>query len=728
MRDKNETMEVLFLLLKFSARLLIGAWLLRKYVEEKVFGDEERTSDDGMMSLWLFLTSAVEALVRAIESWREEKLKKRRWCETFVSLAMVKKNDTDDDEYLTIKKMVDIARTKIIKKESVGEVLLSASFMVACAAILALSASKGEAWQGVYVTAILMLEIFERRFFIARFVTKHRRRRSWLQYVCDDNEQQTIPKIAVGAFANSPGDEIYIVGKYRDQLFDRIVDGTHQIIHNKKYSSGSSNINDYFDRYFPPTFTDHHIKEGMVYITEGKTCPRFLCFSKEEVLNNILAFTKEEEEEDVDDASNEINLRAKIANGLLTSLMMTPGGTAMTRSEILPSTPTERNNKRTKKEKDLDVYNVGVLFNTTPRKRNKTTLLHNIDSIGVGRALVSGRHFVFLRNPPASIVSDPKIAHFFASKTCVFTTNDLVLLKKNTRVVFANTQRGTGVSYIGTFASLLTEKNFGSELAKTFFSRERAEREERDDEMYAEPVAKIETACYRLLRCCRKGILPSMERILDSNNRATFLAFSAMILSLILIAAINAQSIFIDSTAFIVSVFAPIFLCVLVDLAYTKTWIWSIFTERKMFYKTVAFGKKIHDGIEEIIYSGFSFRFKAILDDAAKEYCAENTAILHEIVVKTVVILSFFVLMIASNVAFFETEDFTIEDDRIRTNRAASTFFALVVARDSMCSFLENLSKNSVSMHQVARMRSAYEARKNETRLPKNLRRTRSMI
>ena len=112
-----------------------------------------------------------------------------------------------------------------------------------------------------------------------------------------------------------------------------------------------------------------------------------------------------------------------------------------------------------------------------------------------------------------------------------------------------------------------------------------------------------------------------------------------MILSLILIAAINAQCIFIDSTAFIVSVFAPIFLCVLVDVAYTKTWIWSIFTERKMFYKTVAFGKKIHDGIEEIIYSGFSFRFKAILDDAAKEYCAENTAILHEIVVKTVVIL-----------------------------------------------------------------------------------------
>ena len=60
----------------------------------------------------------------------------------------------------------------------------------------------------------------------------------------------------------------------------------------------------------------------------------------------------------------------------------------------------------------------------------------------------------------------------------------------------------------------------------------------------------------------------------------------------------------------------------------------------KSFYNLIINGddKKIHDGIEEIIYSGFSFRFKAILDDAANEYCAENTAILHEIVVKTVVL------------------------------------------------------------------------------------------
>ena len=76
----------------------------------------------------------------------EREIEKRRWSETFVSLAMVKKNDTDDDEYLMIKKMVDIARAKIMKKESVGEVLLSASFMVACD--FSAFAAKGVSWQG----------------------------------------------------------------------------------------------------------------------------------------------------------------------------------------------------------------------------------------------------------------------------------------------------------------------------------------------------------------------------------------------------------------------------------------------------------------------------------------------------------------------------------------------------------------------------------------------------
>lgn len=200
-----------------------------------------------------------------------------------------------------------------------------------------------------------------------------------------------------------------------------------------------------------------------------------------------------------------------------------------------------------------------------------------------------------------------------------------------------------------------------------------------------------------------------------------------MIGSLTLIAAINADSVFIDSTAFIVSVFAPLFLCILIDLVYTKTWIRSIFTEQKLFYKTVAFGQKIHDGIEEIAYSGFCFRFKAILNDAANEYCAENTAILHELVVKIVVILSFFVLMIASHVAFFETEDFSFEDDGVRRNRAASTFLALVVARDSLCSFLEHLARSSVWMLPVTRLRNLYEARVKSTQ-PKTLRRTRSNV
>ena len=45
----------------------------------------------------------------------------------------------------------------------------------------------------------------------------------------------------------------------------------------------------------------------------------FLVFRKRKILNNILAFTKEED----DGTANEINLRAKITNGLM-SLMMIP--------------------------------------------------------------------------------------------------------------------------------------------------------------------------------------------------------------------------------------------------------------------------------------------------------------------------------------------------------------------------------------------------------------------
>ena len=121
------------------------------------------------------------------------------------------------------------------------------------------------------------------------------------------------------------------------------------------------------------------------------------------------------------------------------------------------------------------------------------------------------------------------------------------------------------------------------------------------------------------------------------------------------------------------------------------------------------------------------FSFQSNPNDAANEYCAENTAILHELVVKIVVILSFFVLMIASHVAFFETEDFSFEDDGVRRNRAASTFLALVVARDSLCSFLEHLARSSVWVRPVTRLRNVYEARVKSTQ-PKTLRRTRSNV
>jgi len=761
MKTPNFLSFSLLLLLKYCLRLLIGAWLLREYVERasEEDGEEERArSGGGTMALGLFLTSGVEALVRASASFREEKRKKRRWCDSFVSLALMKSNNT-------IKKMVDTARAMSgEEKLSVGEMLLSASFMVACAAILAVYASEGQTWPAVYVTAILMNEMYERRFTIEEFISKHIRRNSWRQYDDDDDDdQQTIPKIGVGAFADA-GDKIYLVGKYRDQLFDRIVDGTHQIIHRQKCTS--SNIG----RYFPPSFADHHIRKGMVS-TEG-TCPRFLCFAKEDTLNNILAFTKEDANcDDLDEAANESTLRTKIANGLaslimtsgettttfaftkedancddldeapnestlrtkiangLASLIMTSGETTTTTStELSPSTE-RKNNTIKKEEKELHMDNVGVMFKSMRKRDKAKTLLNTINDIGVGRAFVSGRHFVFLKNPPASIASDANIARFFASKTCVYTTNDIAMLKKHTRVVFANRRDGE-VSYVGTFASLLTQKNFGSELAKSFLSRKPAEREEdRDDEMYSEPVAKIETGVHRLLRCFRKGNwCPTVGTIVNSDNRATLLAFSAMIVSLILIAALNAENAFIDSTAFIVSVFAPIFLCILLDLAYTKTWIQSILIEQKHFYKTVAFGTKIHVGIEEIIYSGFSFRFKAILCDVANEYTLANTAILHELVVKTVVILSFIVLMVASHFAFFESAEFSFENSSVRAHRAASTFLALVVARDSLCSFLENLSKNSVFTRRVARTRSIYDARNIETKYPKKLRRTRSMF
>ena len=722
-RTRTTTTTLSLIALAFFARVSIGAWCLREYARDV---EKERTSGGSKASFWLFLTSGVEAIVRASVAWREEKGKKRRWSETFVYLA-TRTTRTTKKKYFTIRKMVDIARAMSKEKESVGEMLLSASFVAACVVVLAFFGTEEDSlWPTIYVCAILMKEVFDRRFMIVRFVLKHRKywfrhrklyvslnddfdfdvqqQRDQCDDADDDVDDETMPKIAVGAFANSPGDKIYIIGKFRDQLFDRILDGTHCIIHQQTSSSSSSH-------YLPSTFTDHHIRQGMI---STETCPRFLCFEKEEILNNILAFTKEED----DGTANEINLRAKITNGLM-SLMMTPRKTTDP-----PTTPKERKFNTTR---ELHVDNVGVLYNT--KQKQQSILLNNINDIAVGRVLVSGRHFVFLKNPPASIASNAKIARLLASKTCVYSTNNLVVLKKNTRVVFAN-KRGGNVSFVGTFASLLTEKNFGSEFAKTFLNpcqREEEKEREDDEETYAEPVAKIETACYRLLRYCRKGRWPKIETILDGNNRATLLAFSSMIGSLTLIAAINADSVFIDSTAFIVSVFAPLFLCILIDLVYTKTWIRSIFTEQKLFYKTVAFGQKIHDGIEEIAYSGFCFRFKAILNDAANEYCAENTAILHELVVKIVVILSFFVLMIASHVAFFETEDFSFEDDGVRRNRAASTFLALVVARDSLCSFLEHLARSSVWMRPVTRLRNVYEARVKSTQ-PKTLRRTRSNV
>ena len=117
--------------LAFFARVSIGAWCLREYARDV---EKERTSGGSKASFWLFLTSGVEAIVRASVAWREEKGKKRRWSETFVYLAT---RTTTTKKYFTIRKMVDIARAMSKEKECVGEMLLSASFVAACVVVLA---------------------------------------------------------------------------------------------------------------------------------------------------------------------------------------------------------------------------------------------------------------------------------------------------------------------------------------------------------------------------------------------------------------------------------------------------------------------------------------------------------------------------------------------------------------------------------------------------------------
>ena len=105
-RTRTTTTTLSLIALAFFARVSIGAWCLREYARDV---EKERTSGGSKASFWLFLTSGVEAIVRASVAWREEKGKKRRWSETFVYLA-TRTTRTTKKKHFTIRKMVDIAR------------------------------------------------------------------------------------------------------------------------------------------------------------------------------------------------------------------------------------------------------------------------------------------------------------------------------------------------------------------------------------------------------------------------------------------------------------------------------------------------------------------------------------------------------------------------------------------------------------------------------------------
>ena len=147
-RTRTRTTTLSLIALAFFARVSIGAWCLREYARDV---ETERTSGGSKASFWLFLTSGVEAIVRASVAWREEKGKKRRWSETFVYLA-TRTTRTTKKKYFTIRKMVDIARAMSKEKESVGEMLLSASFVAACVVVLAFFGTEEDSlWPTIYV-------------------------------------------------------------------------------------------------------------------------------------------------------------------------------------------------------------------------------------------------------------------------------------------------------------------------------------------------------------------------------------------------------------------------------------------------------------------------------------------------------------------------------------------------------------------------------------------------
>ena len=158
-----------------------------------------------------------------------------------------------------------------------------------------------------------------------------------------------------------------------------------------------------------------------------------------------------------------------------------------------------------------------------------------------------------------------------------------------------------------------------------------------------------------------------------------------------------------ESTAFVIGVFAPLLLFVLIDQTFTKIWIRSIVRERKALSKVFAFAVKINAGGGAIKYSGVIQRFKDTLAEVVDEYCVESLITIKTLfIVKCIVILSFLLLMISSHMSFIELRDenYLLEEDDERTTRAALTFFALMISRELMGSLFESCARHAVSINE----------------------------
>jgi hypothetical protein len=668
---------------KHALVIVVGS-LLREYLEENEL--------NGRDACVLFALSAFSALVSMSVRANDEKERALFFSQSVVSKAVKEKNKFADLDGV----FAEISK-EFVKKKRTMVTITSCGFLSTAVSLLIFyvreSDRRTSLWLGLYFVGVIVREIYEQRRYYVIFVhllfgtsnnNKFSERYSSLNDDDEDEASLVLPPVAISALAKVPGEQIFIIGEYRKQLFERIVEGTNQII---KHPDP-----------LMPNFSSNELASGMVYLEKFP----WLCCPKDDVKNNILVFAKEDNN---DDDSQE-RLRRKIKNGL-TALTTSPG-------LKIANNNNNRNSKKSdgkrKVKRELHIFNVGVLHVVIGASRSSN---NNDDEINIGRALVSKSHFVFFQDPNISIVSSEKIQrNILASRTCVFSTDNFLLLKRETKIALAN-KKGGNCSFIGTFGSLLSEQTSFNEFSKTLLLSSQPAREERDDDeniYHSEPVAKIETTCKRLYYFVLSATMNNNKKqkaaTAKTNSRSEALytiliSPSLTIGCFLLVLFTNIRED--ESTAFVIGVFAPLLLFVLIDQTFTKIWIRSIVRERKALSKVFAFAVKINAGGGAIKYSGVIQRFKDALAEVVDEYCVESLITIKTLfIVKCIVILSFLLLMISSHMSFIELRDenYLLEEDDERTTRAALTFFALMISRELMGSLFESSARHAVSINE----------------------------